>query len=378
MSVDTDWGQYTLAVTLEPSEYIFREGDPANSLYILAYGRVAIMKENPDGEALVLGYRDPGELVGEIALLSDSPRTASVMAIEPTRLLTISREDFWHGMHEDPTFQETVIHTLIDQLLEADKSRVTAASWERELFDRLGSASSESAQLAELLRLRQETTRFIVHDLRNPMNLIMTALSVIEMTNSDLPEDSQRFINMAKGGVRRMLSLVDAMLDVEKLETEGSEALNLAEEDIVAVVSEVVERTKPLGWGNKIDLSLEVLADDIPPIQIDRGRIDRVLTNLTDNALKFTPPEGAITLSVDRDGDMILITVNDTGAGIPADERERIFDRFVQTEEGRKASGFGLGLAFCRKAVVSHGGQIWADEGDNGIGTKFTFTLPIN
>ena len=142
------------------------------------------------------------------------------------------------------------------------------------------------------------------------------------------------------------------------------------------LATEVVERNRAMAGAKDVALMVD-RQDNLPSVVADRQRIDRVLTNLVDNALKFTPPGGTIRVSIRREKDLLIATVNDTGSGIPEHQRERIFDRFTQTEKGRKARGFGLGLAFCRSAVTAHGGRIWAEPGEDGQGTRFVFELPV-
>lgn len=369
------WERYTTSRRYEPGDHIFNEGEPSDEMYIVKEGQLAIMKEALDSEPLMLAYRRTGDLMGEVSLLSDSPRTASAVAVKPTTLLTISRDDFWRLMREDTDFQQTVIHTLIDHLLVADESRMVSAVWERELFKRFSSLSTEHERMAELMQLRQETIRFIVHDLRNPLNLVLMTLSMIKATG--ISEEAARFVAMAEGGARRVLSLVETMLDLERLQ-DGDVALDFELLDIADLVKDVVDRIGTLARNSEVDLLADLPAGDLSVVAVDRGRIDRVLTNLVDNALKFTPPGGKVTVGVRQESDKLVCSVNDTGPGIPPEQRERVFDRFAQTEEGRKLKkGFGLGLSYCRSAIMAHGGRIWAEEGEDGRGTKLLFTLPL-
>ncbi|MFN2110539.1 MAG: sensor histidine kinase, partial [Anaerolineae bacterium] len=115
-----------------------------------------------------------------------------------------------------------------------------------------------------------------------------------------------------------------------------------------------------------------------PTVMLDAERIERVLCNLLDNAVKYTL-RGAITITAELEGNHIKVSVNDKGPGIPPAEREHVFARFTQVEgEERRRRGFGLGLRFCYLAVQAHGGDIWVETGDNDIGSKFVFTLPLN
>jgi signal transduction histidine kinase len=116
---------------------------------------------------------------------------------------------------------------------------------------------------------------------------------------------------------------------------------------------------------------------DLPGVWVDEDMLRRVLTNLLENAVKYTPTGSKIYLGARQDGEMVLMWVQDTGPGIPPDERERIFDKFTRLHGSGGPKGLGLGLAFCRLAVEAHGGQIWVEDGPE-IGACFKFTLPTS
>jgi signal transduction histidine kinase len=120
-----------------------------------------------------------------------------------------------------------------------------------------------------------------------------------------------------------------------------------------------------------------ILPDELPPITVDEEKIERVLANLIGNAIKYTPGEGKITVTAEAQDDHIQVNVTDTGPGISPEDRKRIFERFAQVEGSSSRQGFGLGLSFCRLAVEAHGGQIWVESGDDEIGSRFSFTLPL-
>jgi signal transduction histidine kinase len=144
----------------------------------------------------------------------------------------------------------------------------------------------------------------------------------------------------------------------------------------------VLGRIEPLANQHAITLQLDA-PPDLAPIYADGGRLERVLLNLLDNALKFTPEEGQITVTVSDQGSETLICVSDTGPGVPPAERERIFERFYQVDNSstRKHGGTGLGLAICKHIVEMHRGRIWVEEAnkevmaDNGPGSRFCFTI---
>jgi signal transduction histidine kinase len=371
------WKQYATSVHYHAGDVIFHEGDRAEEAFILGQGRVAIIKASGPTTSLVLGERTVGHLIGEMGLLQDAPRSASAIALEPTMLLAISKTDFWRLMYENRDFQQMVVATLIGNVLTADENRIAVAAAERDLFDRLSKLASENEQLAELMQLRQETIHFIVHDLRNPLHMMHMVIENLGLGADKIDEARRaRFLALARGGVDRMLGMVDAMLDVERLDG-GQAKLDMAPLDLPQLIETVVNRAKPLADASQLTLTILPFPPDLPPVTADRLRLDRVLTNLIDNAIKFVPPDGKITVGAARAKSGVSVSINDTGVGIPAKQRERIFERFTQESAGRERGGFGLGLAFCRSAIAAHGGRIWAEQGDGGVGTKMIFTLPI-
>jgi two-component system phosphate regulon sensor histidine kinase PhoR len=131
-----------------------------------------------------------------------------------------------------------------------------------------------------------------------------------------------------------------------------------------------------LPQAERAGLSLSTnLAPDLPLVRVDAERVRQVVTNLVHNAVKFTPPEGRVTVSVERLGDEVIVSVQDTGVGIPASDLPRIFERFYKADRARSGGGSGLGLAIAKHIVQSHGGRIWA-ESIEGQGSTFYFSLP--
>ena len=376
-SANPRWERYTTRRYFQAGEVISKEGDPGDVMYLIHSGAVAVTKAAPEGEPLVLGYRGPGELLGEIALISDAPRTASMVAAKPCELLAISKADFWGLLRSDEDFRQMVMETLIDHLLTADRSRVVAEAFERDLSERFDALTTEKERMEELEKLRQETSRFIIHDLRSPLHLAMAALAMLEEEpNFDAETDAARFVLMAQGGLQRMLNLVDALLDLGRFET--GQGVNREPMDVRDMIERCVKGSQPLALINQITLASDYPGGaDLPSVPADATRIERVIMNLIDNAIRYTPVNGSVTVRAWRDGDVVYTAIDDTGQGIPPQQRERIFDRFVQAEGETRSQGFGLGLAFCKSAVEAHGGTIRAEAGPDGTGTRMVFSLPL-
>jgi signal transduction histidine kinase len=214
----------------------------------------------------------------------------------------------------------------------------------------------------------------IYHDLRSPLANVVSSLDVF---GSLLPDNSdpafRSLLNIAMRSTERIQRLTNSLLDINRLEA-GQPVVNLFATSPHLMASDAVEAISPVSENKGIQLNLAV-PGEMPPVLVDADMIRRVLSNLLENAVKFTPPAGIITVGAAEDGDFIRIWVQDSGAGIPEDERERIFDKYTRLKERESPKGFGLGLAYCRLAVEGHGGRIWV-EGQPGEGARFCFTLP--
>jgi signal transduction histidine kinase len=173
---------------------------------------------------------------------------------------------------------------------------------------------------------------------------------------------------------QKMYRLIDSLLNLGRLES-GETELKKTSVSPASLVQEAIEQIRPLALNKGQTLAAGSLPD-LPEVFADRDLILRVLTNLLENAVKFTLEEGRVALSVEHKGEQVLFAVSDTGPGIPPEHRQRIFDRFTRLESAEGIKGTGLGLAFCRLAVEAHGGRIWV-ESEPGHGATFYFTLPL-
>lgn len=231
-----------------------------------------------------------------------------------------------------------------------------------------------------LEQLREDMTNMLVHDLRSPLTVVMGGLAL--MRKASLKGDYKdfgRLLNMASKNSERILNMVNQLLDIGKLE---SGKLPLRYEDVVLadLFKDTLTRFSSLATDTQIILTM-TMVDDLPKLHVDRQIISRVLGNLVDNALKFTPEQGEVRLWARLDTESgpsaLLIGVSDTGPGIPVDAHSGLFEKFQQVGvvPGRR-HGTGLGLPFCKLAIEAHGGRIWV-ESEIGVGTTFLMILPL-
>jgi signal transduction histidine kinase len=235
-----------------------------------------------------------------------------------------------------------------------------------------------------LTRMREDLTHTMVHDLRNPLTGISTALQLLDSKLAEVITPAQhRLFEIAANSTQKMVDLVNSILDLSRLE-KGRMPLNLEPVSMPDILAETVRLQSPLSSAKKLQIVREV-APTLPLAWADGELIARVLQNLIGNAIKFTPAGGTITVAagevngqsmdgVDatRGDSRLRISVTDSGPGVPPELRDKLFQKFVVGEQQERGSG--LGLAFCKLAIEAHDGQIWVEGGDQGA--SFVFTLP--
>lgn len=227
---------------------------------------------------------------------------------------------------------------------------------------------------------RELLNETLVHDLRSPISAVLGALDVMyEAMSTSMPgkeEIMTQAVQVARRSAQRMLGLVESLLDIARLESGvleiSTNRLNLRAL-ATAVASDFGNQAQEYG----VILRNEV-SEDLPVVNADLQKMQRILSHLVDNALNFTPEGGQVVLSADWQGeDLVTLQVKDSGPGIPQEYRTLVFDRFAQIPglRGRRR-GPGLGLTYCRLAIEAHGGRIWVEPGAGG-GSVFLLTLPL-
>jgi len=227
----------------------------------------------------------------------------------------------------------------------------------------------------ELEQMKDDFVHGITHDLRSPMTSIRGFVDVLkDGSTGELNEEQKEFLDIIDRSSSKLLGMINNILDVAKLET-GKMELTLRELDFKDIITRVIEIIKPQADSGKIDLSAQY-DGSIPFIKGDVPLLERVVTNLVGNALKFTPPGGKVIVSCKDLGEDVEVSISDTGEGIPPEYVDRIFDRFQQSPgEKRARTGTGLGLTISKYVVESHKGKIWV-ESEMHKGSKFTFQIP--
>ncbi|MCA9985345.1 MAG: GAF domain-containing protein [Anaerolineales bacterium] len=244
---------------------------------------------------------------------------------------------------------------------------------DEEIFQWIQRDITEQVELEEM---RTDLTAMLFHDLQSPLGNVLSSLELLEMELGDNNDETiKTLLDIAAKSSRGLQALIRSLLDINRLEA-GQAITSQVWVDLPNLVASVIPYVTASMERREIELKVDLTAH-APSVYVDEDMIRRVLVNLLDNSIKYTPRGKVVTITLvesDEPGRLCL-AVQDQGNGIPENYKRTIFDKFRRVKEKGGPSGLGLGLAFCRLAVEAHGGRIWVEDRDTG-GASFQFTLP--
>jgi signal transduction histidine kinase len=370
-----------------PADYVLcHEGAHEDIFYILADGQAEVSKRiSPaDGERL-LRRIGPGDYVGEMALIQNAPRAATVRTLTPCTVLEIAKNDFEAILSRSPRLAMSIIRTTLNRMRANDHLVIT----DLQRTNRL---------LAQLDRNKLEFIQVAAHELRTPLTVMKGYLNVIK-SDSRLPADgllAEALAGLSRG-TERLHEVVNAMLDVTRIDAEISAGARFAVVPVPlkSVVNDIVLRLQGDAEGRQLHIDIEH-HPATPALNADPTLIQKALHHVIMNAIKYTPDGGRIlvrtrpvTLADGAPG--AEISVHDTGIGLDREHQELIFEKFYQVGSVAlhtshktmfKGGGPGLGLAIARGVVRAHGGRIWVESPGhdevNCPGSTFYLHLPVD
>lgn len=232
------------------------------------------------------------------------------------------------------------------------------------------------AEVQQTQRQNDELYEMITHDLKNPLGTIQSALLIVQDSLTPEATQAQQAVEAALRAGDRQLELIENLLDLRRLRAQAL-PLNLEPVDLISLLDTEVELIRPRASRKGLQLEKKFAAE-LPRVLADRQLLARVLSNLLENACKFTPLNGAITIAASGAVSHLRVSVTDTGAGVPEPERQAIFEKYHQILNGNTSAhdGAGVGLAFCKMAVEAMNGQIRVVTALSG-GAQFEVTLPL-
>jgi len=231
-------------------------------------------------------------------------------------------------------------------------------------------------KLKETMEMKSQFISTISHELRTPLASMKESVSIVlEGVAGPINDDQKHFLDIAKRNIDRLARLINDVLDFQKLGS-GKMQFNIQQHDVAEVVDDACRSMATFAEKRGVKLSIK-LAEDLPKAVFDSDRIIQVLTNLINNAIKFTPKGGQVSVDVRVQGPELVFQVSDTGMGIPKEALPKIFERFYRVQRpGKEIGGTGLGLAIVNRIVTAHGGRIEV-ESELNKGTTFTVSIPL-
>ena len=228
--------------------------------------------------------------------------------------------------------------------------------------------------LSEVSRVKSEFIAAASHELRTPLTSVQMGIHLLlEGSAGTLDERQRDILQVCREDTTRLDRLMRELLDLSKIES-GAVTPQMASIRPVTLVGEAVEPLRLQVEAKGIRLEIDA-PPDLPHVSVDRGQIDRVITNLVTNAMRATAEGGSITVTAARRGDEVAVSVTDTGSGIPREYLATIFEPFVQVPHAT-VGGAGLGLTISRRIIEGHGGRL-SVQSEPGRGSTFTFTIPV-
>ena len=281
---------------------------------------------------------------------------------------------------QEAAFLETLSGQLAAALVNAmlyEEIKKQAAELEIRVAERTAELAVAMEQAKEADRIKSAFLASMSHELRTPLNSIIGFTGILlQKLAGPLNEEQGKQMGMVQNSARHLLDLINDVLDISKIEA-GQLDLSLEPFDLAESMRKSVEMVAPLADKKGIGLNLEI-DPDVGEIVADQRRVEQILINLINNAVKFTE-QGKVTVTGSRSGESVIISIRDTGLGLGAGDMPTLFKEFRQVDTGlaRKFEGTGLGLSICKKLATMHGGKIWAESRGVGLGSTFSISLPV-
>jgi PAS domain S-box-containing protein len=339
----------------------------------LVFMNAAAEKQYGKDASATLG-RLKGELFTEVWPDGDGARDA---AAESLRVHGVFRGNL---VHRSADGAHTHVETTVSALRDGDGQTtgylyVIRDITERILADR--ALAQTTAALQDADRRKDEFLATLAHELRNPLAPIRNALHLMALSPDAKAKESAR--NIIERQLAQLVHLVDDLMDVSRI-SQGKVELRIELTDVVAAVQDALETSQPMIHAGKHELRLVLPPPGTLMVEADATRLCQIIANLLNNAAKYTPDGGRIAVTAARQDGFAVITVEDSGVGIPVSLLPRVFDMFAQVDRSmeRSQGGLGIGLALVRQLVEMHGGQVEADSKGPGAGSRFTVRLPVS
>ena len=343
---------------------ICREDALENTFYMILAGDLEVTKVINNSETRLLKTLTPGDFFGEMALIHNAPRAATVITKTDVVVLELEKDGFERVLKKSPSVALAMVHEISDRLRQNDQMAV------EDLRMRAGELADAYQQLAEQDLVRREFLTTVAHELRTPL---MTANGYLQLLQKGAVSQEQLagVIDTIARNANQIAALVNDILFLQEIELVLPEFQDV---DINEIARSVADNYREKAEARGIQLKVQ--EENVPPVNGDAKSLERALTALVDNAIKFSPQGGEVQIKVSTKDSKIIVTVKDHGIGIAPEAMPNIFNRFYHLEKSGNDlfGGLGLGLSIARQVIKQHGGMLEL-ESTPGKGSTFTITL---
>lgn len=341
------------------------EGAYETTFFVLLEGEVQVTKKFDENEERLLKILRAGDFFGEMAIIHDAPRAATITALSEVKVLEIQRETFTRLLQENSQLSLAMVREVSRRLRENDEMAIA------DLRKKAEELSQAYRRLAQQEAARRQFLTIIAHELRTPLMAANGFLQIIR--SGALPEEAlQSALETVARNLKEITALINDILFLQEMELILPE---FQPTDLSQVILEVIEAYRPTAQQQGIELQVNLPAGTVQ-VRGDAKSLGRALAAVLDNAIKFSPNGGKVEISLLTHENWAEIQVSDHGVGIPSEALPFIFDRFYHLDEvnGHLFRGVGLGLSIARQVIKQHGGEITV-QSTLGQGSAFRLRL---
>jgi signal transduction histidine kinase len=351
--------------TYAPGTVLCRENAIEDRFYMILEGEVEVTKNINNNETRLLKTLSPGDFFGEMALIHNAPRAATVTAKTELTTLELDKNGFDRVLHNSTSIAMAMVSEISNRLRANDQMAVD------DIRIRATELANAYQKLAEQEMARREFLSNIAHELRTPLMIATGFLQMLQrgIVTGDLLKNG---IDTVARNVQQIATLVNDILFLQEMELVLPEFQSV---DMSEIARLVIERNKSKAMERGVRLRLEQ-DPDLPTASGDPKSLERALMAIVDNAIKFSPMGGDVEVRLSSNSDNVIVAVTDHGIGMSTDTLPRIFDRFYHTErqDDNLFGGIGLGLSITRQVIIQHQGSLDVTSEPNK-GSTFTLTL---
>ncbi len=359
--------QQARELRVAPGDRICGEGEPGDAMYFILAGRVQVSKFLELGTQHLINELHAGQFFGELALVEDAPRMASVDALEETVLLVITKDDFQELLTRNPETALPIMRSIASRLRDSDRRSID------ELREKNEELAKAYLTLKDLAQRKSDFLTVVAHELRTPLTAIKGYGHFMRMGTLQ-GEGLNRAVSAIVNNTDAIVRLINNILFLQELEL-----IEPAFEpvDISTLINAILTTVRPHAADRGLTFRLDLPAD-LPLVSADLDGLTQAIGALIDNAVKFSPDGGEIVIAACTEEEQLRVSIQDPGVGIPPDQVYHIFDRYhhLETSGEHLFGGVGLGLPIARQVMEQHGGNIGVVS-RLGEGSTFTITIPI-